>query len=168
MNGSSTISFPFENALFNFRVAGIAICKGKLLLHKTADDNFWSLPGGRVEMFEFSKETLLREMMEETGRTVEVGTLAWVAENFFEYNGSKYHEIGFYYRMNFVNPVDQDDFVVKDGQSELLFRWHELAQIDALRIYPDFIDARLLDKTDCISHFLCGLKDLHLPQPISS
>jgi 8-oxo-dGTP pyrophosphatase MutT (NUDIX family) len=168
MNGSSTISFPFENALFNFRVAGIAVCDGKILLHKTADDNFWSLPGGRVEMFEFSKETLLREMVEETGREVEVGALAWVAENFFEYNGLKYHEIGFYYRMNFINPVDQDDFVVKDGNSELLFRWHDLAQIDSLRIYPDFIDSGLLDKTDGISHFLRGLKDLHLPQPILS
>jgi ADP-ribose pyrophosphatase YjhB (NUDIX family) len=66
MNGPSTISLPLNGGLFNFRVAGVAIYNDCILLHKTPSDNFWSLPGGRVDMFEFTKETLLREMVEET------------------------------------------------------------------------------------------------------
>ncbi len=126
MNGSSAICLPVENALFNFRVAGVAIQNGKLLLHKTPTDNFWSLPGGRVDMFEFSRETLLREMLEEIGKTVCVGNLLWVVENFFEYNNIKHHEIGFYYQMEISDLEDQDDFIVIEDETELLFHWEEI------------------------------------------
>lgn len=162
MNGSSTICLPVENALFNFRVAGVAVQNGKLLLHKTPTDNFWSLPGGRVDLFEFSRETLLREMLEEIGKTVDVGNLLWVVENFFEYNNIKHHEIGFYYQMEIFNPENQYDFIVKEDETELLFHWEEIDKINPGSIYPEFITKDLLLNSSSIQHITLNFKNLNI------
>lgn len=163
MSQPQPVSLPAGNGIFNFRVAGIAILDGKVLLHKTAEDNFWSLPGGRVDMFEFSRETLLREMMEETGMRVRVDKLAWIAENFFHYNGMDHHEIGFYFTMAFLELKDQQDFICSDGANDLLFRWIAMEEIDRVGVYPDFITSDLLlNKADHVRHFTSSWRDLHL------
>lgn len=162
MNGSSAICLPVENALFNFRVAGVAVQNGKLLLHRTPTDNFWSLPGGRVDMFEFSRETLLREMLEEIGKTVSVGNLLWVVENFFEYNDIKHHEIGFYYQMEISDLENQDDFIVIEEENELLFHWEEIDKVNPESIYPEFITKDLLLNTSSIQHITLNFKNLNV------
>jgi len=51
---------------------------GRLLLIKRGhapDAGLWSLPGGRIEPGETDAEALVREMLEETGLTVEPGRL---------------------------------------------------------------------------------------------
>lgn len=163
MNSAESICLPVGNSLFNFRVAGVAVQNGKLLLHKTPTDNFWSLPGGRVDMFEFSRETLLREMVEEIGKTVHVGNLLWVVENFFEYNEIRYHEIGFYYKMEIPDIENQLDFVVREDDTELLFHWEDIGQIDSGSIYPEFITTDLLLNTTAIQHINLGFKNLNTP-----
>ncbi|SEI53653.1 ADP-ribose pyrophosphatase YjhB, NUDIX family [Dyadobacter koreensis] len=161
MNSASSICLPVENALFNFRVAGVAVQNGKLLLHRTPTDNFWSLPGGRVDMFEFSSEALLREMLEEIGRKVIVGKLLWVVENFFGYNNIKHHEIGFYYQMEIPDLQDQHDFVVQEDDTQLLFHWEDVENIDSGSIYPEFITADLLLNTSSIRHITLDFKNLN-------
>jgi len=161
MNSVSSICLPVEDALFNFRVAGVAVHNGKLLLHRTPTDNFWSLPGGRVDMFEFSKETLLREMLEEIGKKVIVGKLLWVVENFFEYNKTRHHEIGFYYQMEVPDLQEQLDFVVQEDDTELLFHWENVENIDSGSIYPEFITTDLLLNTSSIRHITLDFKNLN-------
>lgn len=46
--------------------------KEKILLHKRRDNNLWSLPGGAMELGESIKETIMREVKEETGFDVKV------------------------------------------------------------------------------------------------
>lgn len=76
------ICFDRDNKRFNFRIAGVSIHNNKILLHRTEKDSFWTLPGGRNEFNEFSKDTLLREMKEEIGENVEIERLLWV-RNFY-------------------------------------------------------------------------------------
>lgn len=161
MNGPSTISLPLNGGLFNFRVAGVAVFNGKILLHKTPTDNFWSLPGGRADIFEFTKETLLREMMEETGMRVEVADLMWVVENFFSYDGSKYHEVGFYYKMDIQADGNQYDFQTVEEGGELLFHWHEIDKLHEIKIYPGFISADLILNTSHTRHITVDFQDLN-------
>lgn len=164
MNSASSICLPVEDALFNFRVAGVAVQNDKLLLHRTPADNFWSLPGGRVDMFEFSRETLLREMLEEIGKTVQVGKLLWVVENFFEYNAIRHHEIGFYYQMEIPDLENQDDFVGTEDNSELLFHWENIHEIIPASIYPAFITTDLLLKNTSIRHITLDFQNLNQAQ----
>ncbi|MGD6873483.1 hypothetical protein ACQCU1_15000 [Sutcliffiella horikoshii] len=48
------VVFHTEKAVFNYRVAGVWIQDGRILLHRASEDKIWSLPGGRVEMNEAS------------------------------------------------------------------------------------------------------------------
>jgi 8-oxo-dGTP pyrophosphatase MutT (NUDIX family) len=154
------ISLPVEGALFNYRVAGVAIINGKVLLHKTPSDHFWSLPGGRAELFEFSKNTLVREMQEETGMHVEVSEMIWISENFFQYNDTRHHEIGFYFLMDIPDLREQSDFLGIEGQDELLFRWFDVDHLESVRIYPEFLAQELARKPLQSKHFMSDFMDL--------
>lgn len=154
------ISLPVQDSLFNYRVAGVAVLNGKVLLHKTPSDNFWSLPGGRAELFEFSKDTLLREMLEETGMHVQVGEMFWISENFFRYNGIKHHEIGFYFKMEITDLTDQHDFSGSEGQEELLFKWIDVESLQSIQIYPQFLADELSRNPLVNGHFTSGFTDL--------
>lgn len=154
------ISLRIDGALFNYRVAGVAVLNHKVLLHKTPSDNFWTLPGGRCELFEFSKDTLRREMQEETGMDAEAGEMLWVSENFFLYNGDQYHEIGFYFEMEIKSLPNQDDFLGSEGQDELLFHWHDVSDLHSIRVYPEFLAEALARNPLEKGHFSSAFRDL--------
>ena len=66
------ITFNKDDYVFVYRVAGVAIHDNNLLVHKSILDDFWSLPGGRCEFLEISKDTLKREMNEEIGVDIKI------------------------------------------------------------------------------------------------
>ena len=97
---------------------------GRILLNRFGGDSFWALPGGAVELGEFSPEALVREMREELGVTVEIGRLVWMVENLFEYRGTDYTEYGFYYEADWplpVSPLREGEFVGEEPDQ--FFRW---------------------------------------------
>ena len=148
--------------LFQMRVAGIAFRDGHVLVHRATHEKFWSFPGGRAEMGEETKETLAREMVEELGVEATVGRLLWVVENFFEYNNIKHHEIGFYYQMEISDLENQDDFIVTEDETELLFHWEEIDKINPGSIYPEVITKDLLLNTSSIQHITQNFKNLNV------
>lgn len=52
--------------------------QGRVLLHRRADNGFWALPGGGVELGESVIEACVREVREETGLEVRVERLIGV------------------------------------------------------------------------------------------
>ena len=89
-----------ESGVFNFRAAGLMIRNGKLLLIRDEGMEHWYLPGGRVRMFETSRQAVCRELNEELGIEVSDAELVLVNENFFTLEGQKVHELGFFFRIN--------------------------------------------------------------------
>jgi ADP-ribose pyrophosphatase YjhB (NUDIX family) len=73
-------------AQFGLRTAAVALQDGYVLLHRSEQDDFWSLPGGRCELLEAAKDAIRREMREELGAEAQVVRLLWILENFLEYN----------------------------------------------------------------------------------
>ena len=51
---------------------------GQILLVRRADDGYWELPGGRIEVGESASAAVVREVAEETGVTITVTGLAGV------------------------------------------------------------------------------------------
>ena len=63
------LSFVVGTNRFNYRVAGIALRDGHVLVCREDDDDWVMLPGGRVEMGEPTTTALVREIAEELQRT---------------------------------------------------------------------------------------------------
>jgi len=80
------IVFDVGSWRFNYRVGAIIIRDGHVLLMRMGANDFWFVPGGRVEAGETARMALEREVTEELGVTGEVGRLPWANENFFGMN----------------------------------------------------------------------------------
>ena len=139
------ITFGTENGRFTYRGAGIAIASRHVLVHRSVDDDFWALPGGRVEMMEPAHEALRREMLEETGLSVSVRRLIWIVENFFQHQGTAFHEVGLYFETSVPPDVSPKakSFQGKEGETPLEFRWATFDVLLGLGIRPEFLATHL-------------------------
>ena len=152
------ITFGKENKQFVFRSVGIMLNNGHVLLHKAGDNEFWSLPGGRVELLEKAESTITREMKEELNVDVKVVRLVWVAENFFEYAEKSYHELGFYFLLQlpetspFLNKIG--NFYSEDAGTPLIFRWFLFEQLETLTLYPSFLKTSLRSLPARVEHIV--------------
>jgi ADP-ribose pyrophosphatase YjhB (NUDIX family) len=146
--------------LFNYRIAGLALRDGHLLVHRATHEPFWTLPGGRAEIGEDSRETLRREMVEELEQEAEICNLLWVVENFFFFDNRRYHELGFYYRMAVPEsfPFASGEIVhrIADGGSDLEFKWVPANEesLAALPLQPNFIPGRIANLPIVTEHLV--------------
>jgi len=155
------ITFETSQGQFNYRVAGVAIVDGNVLLHQAAGEDFWTLPGGRLEAMETASDALCREMLEEAALAVSVSRLLWVVENFFIYGGKKVHELLLCFEMTVPDSVDPraefrgtEGFRGIDGTTELTFRWYSLDRLHTVRIEPAFLCEALRNVPRSIAHVI--------------
>lgn len=155
MSGESAmISVQVGAGLFNLRVAGVWIDDGYILLQGDAREDFWALPGGRIEIMEPAEVALLRELREELAlsETTRVERLLWIMQNFFHTAAwGDCHELGLYF---LVTPTQADaerlgdktrDHPCAEPDSTLTFRWFRLAELPATQpIRPTFLNTALL------------------------
>ncbi len=140
------IRIESDERIFNYRVVGVAIERDRVLLHRAAHEDFWSLPGGRGEVGETATASLARELREELDAAVRVGRLLWIADTFFEWRGRSWHELGLYFLVRFADQtaIDArgDRFRGDEEGIVLLFEWFSLDALPA-RLYPTFLHDRL-------------------------
>jgi len=151
------IRFDRDGYCFNYRVAAVAIHDQRILLHRADYDSFWTLPGGRAELGESAEDTIRREMREEISTDVNVRRLLWLVENFFEYDGLKYHEVALYFLTDFPaesRPLTQSTFESRDGETRLTFQWFPIERdaLAALPLVPSFLPAGLQDLPASVTH----------------
>jgi ADP-ribose pyrophosphatase YjhB (NUDIX family) len=141
------ISFRKGNNRFMARTAAVFIHRKRILLHQAEGNNYWSLPGGRIEFTESSRIALIREMREELNYDIAVIRLLWLIENFFRENRIKTHEIGFYYLAEFPGGSTiyqtKKDIYGKDGKTKLTFRWVLLNELENIPLFPSFLRTSL-------------------------
>ncbi|MBQ2667289.1 MAG: NUDIX hydrolase [Clostridia bacterium] len=154
------ILFKMDDYVFSYRVAGVCIQNGCVLLQKPTNDDGYAFPGGHVEFGETNAETLIREFKEEIGADVRVGNLRWVAEVFFPWGEKPCHQICLYYDVEIV-----DDHTPRRGvftaQEKLEgrnftinFYWVPLKETEDLLIYPEQTKALLQMPADRVEHFI--------------
>lgn len=143
------ISINLDDYKLNIRAAGIIIHNNKVLLHKNINEDHYALVGGRVQIGEDSAKTVKREILEETGKKVEVTGYISTIENFFEHKGTKYHEILFVHKAEFENEEDKKiEETIKniEGRSELQYEWISLDEIDKYNVLPATIKPILKER----------------------
>lgn len=136
------ITIDVEDYKLNVRAAGVIIHNGKILVHRNINSNHYALIGGRVEIGENSVHTVKREIQEELGKEVEVEGYIATIENFFEMKGSKYHEIMFVHKVEFVKEEDKKiEYTLKniEGKEYLQYEWLDLKKIEEYPLLPKAI-----------------------------
>lgn len=139
------VVFKTNQSVFNYRIAGIWIDNGHVLLHRIVNDNHWSLPGGRAIIAEESKLSIKREFLEELNVDIKIERLVWIVENFFNYDGKDFHEIGLYYS------VKSDGKSIEFGEKpfhgvegeRLIFKWTPINELQNVELYPEFLKTAL-------------------------
>jgi ADP-ribose pyrophosphatase YjhB (NUDIX family) len=150
------ISVHLQGQRFQVRAAGVVLHAGFVLLHRAPGDEYWALPGGRVEVGEEASATIVREMKEELGEEVECGHLLHVAENFFDLAGRRNHEIGFYFLASLPGTSGHLDkartYCGIESHLNLEFRWFPLKDLAAINLRPTFLQVSLTANPLVFSH----------------
>jgi 8-oxo-dGTP pyrophosphatase MutT (NUDIX family) len=145
---------------FQMRAAGIAIRDGRVLVQNIKGDPITFIPGGRVDQNESSVETLVREIEEEFGRTVEAGPLLFVIESFYPEKAQLFHEVGFYFSMSVPDdfPYHETEICHRcfEGPVEMEYRWipANAAVLIAASFYPQCLRDRLLRLPSSTEHII--------------
>lgn len=155
---SQDILFKTENHVFSYRVGGILVENGRILLQRDIFHNH-AVIGGHVSFMEQAKDTLVREFMEELHVKIGVDDLVAVNENFFMWGDKPCHQIHFYYNVHL-----EDDTFFREGmvsgydelddlRVDLDYVWIPLEDLKNLSVYPREIE-RLLEKQNGVLHFV--------------
>lgn len=155
------IAYDLPPGRFNFRAAAVVMREGRVLVGRTTTEAIWYLPGGRVEWGETTHQAVERELVEELGVAGEVGALALMIENFFIFEGRRFHELAYYYRAELPEdfPYRSDDEVChrgRDGGNDLEFRWLKV-DAETLRVHqfrPIALGDRLADIANGFQHMV--------------
>jgi ADP-ribose pyrophosphatase YjhB (NUDIX family) len=158
------ITLEIERSRFSTRAVAVIMDRDerRVLVSRAVVDDFWALPGGRIEIGETSSEAVVREMREELSVEVEVDRLLWVTEEFFDFAGLAWHGIAFYYLVRLpsdspmydreessgIEEFVEDIFVPEHlraevNRLEMIFRWHDRERLHELTLYPRFLQDRL-------------------------
>lgn len=140
------ITIDVNDYKLNVRAACVIKHNNKILVHKNINSNHYCLIGGRVKIGEDSETTIKREVEEEIGKQIEITGYIATIENFFEMKGSKYHEILFVHKAEFVDKEDKKiEYTLKntEGEDWLKYEWLDISKIDEYPLLPTSIKSVL-------------------------
>lgn len=155
---SKDILFKYNDNVFSYRIAGILIKNGFILVQKPKNDDEYALPGGHVSFGETNEETLKREFLEEIGIDIIVKDLKLVGEVYFTHNNMKWTQISLYYFVEAKSEISDRPFegieLDSNGEAKLEFLW--LKQDDLLKydLYPLEIREYLVNPDKEIKYFI--------------
>ena len=157
----SDILFKTEDYIFSYRVAGILIHDGRVLLQKPTNDAGFAFPGGHAEFGEINEETLIREFKEEINADIRFGELKWVAEIFFPWGDKPCHQICLYYMIDLSDETQiplEGSFIANEHiegcDFDIEFHWIPLGEVKNIEIYPTNLRVLLEQINDGVKHFI--------------
>lgn len=157
----SDILFKTESYIFSYRVAGIIIRDGKVLLQKPTNDTGYAFPGGHVELGETNEETLIREFKEEIGADIQVLEIKWVAEIFFPWGDKPCHQICIYYLIKLADETQvplSKKFIahehIEGRDFDIEFHWIPLEKVKDMKVYPSNASELLEHINEGVKHFV--------------
>ena len=160
-NMSKDILFKTDDFVFSYRVGGIIINNGKILLQKPKDDDY-AIIGGHISSLETTADTLIREFKEELHADIEIERLMAVGEIFFPWGNKPCHQICLYYKVSLTegNNIPMEGsfwgYDELDNQRvDLEYCWVPLEDLKkGLKVYPLELMPHVLEERNEIVHFI--------------
>lgn len=153
--------FRTEEFVFSYRIAGVLVRDGCVLLQKPPADEGYALPGGHVAFGEDTRQTLAREFREEIGADVAVGRLLAVGEVFFPWGDKPCQQIGLYYAVSLCDETQiplSGRFSACDElggeRIDLDFYWMPLARLNEILLYPPQLREVICTMPHAAQHFI--------------
>ncbi len=141
--GSKCIGISSNKTKFNFRVACIVERDGQVLLHKQKKDDFWNLIGGRLKYCETCEEAIRRELKEEIGCECKSAKILRVCENFFEFKGTRFHEMLVIFGMELLGDIKKENI-----EEKIEIKWFSKQELESIKIKPEFAKKMMLEKEE--------------------
>lgn len=151
------ITFKTPTGRFNYRVAGLLIHEGKLLIMQDENQPYYYVPGGRVSLHERSEDAMKREISEELNIEVNIKRMLWVNENFFEEAilNERFHEICFFYLLELKDKEfleNGDEFIVNENGKIHSYYWKNFEELKDINVYPLFLKEKITNLPLYIEH----------------
>lgn len=130
------IEVPVSKLKFRPSVYGVLLHGEKVLLH--GYDDGYDFPGGGVNLGESLKDALDREIMEETGLSVDIGKLLHVEEDFFIHPATEQPHQTFLFFFACSNPRGELTTAHFDEHEKTVARlaeWIPIEQVPDLKHY---------------------------------
>ncbi len=155
------IRFKTDDYVFSYRVGGILIHNGKVLLQRVPGDDWYAIIGGHVAFGETTAETLKREFKEEICADIKVERLLMVCENFFPWGERPCHQINLYYLVSLLDetqiPIDGNFKAIDELGNErfdLEMCWIPQKDIPNITVYPTGVKEHIINIPNEIVHFV--------------
>jgi 8-oxo-dGTP pyrophosphatase MutT (NUDIX family) len=143
-----------DSHVFNYRVSCLLNVDGFILLHTLADDDFYTLPGGRCKFGEESSRAIKRELQEEISEKIIAGPLLWVIENFFEFQQNHYHELNLVYRATSETLRPGCNFSKNINGKVYSYEWFNEQGVENIKFNPHIIKNELFNPPISTSHLV--------------
>lgn len=145
---------------FKYRVSGILIHNNKLLVVKMGANNYYNLPGGHVELGEFSIDSVVREFKEEVNTPIKVIKPIAITESIFRNKrGVKNHELAIIYLLekteDLLIPTTDYNIIENDNgkKKKLYFKWIEIDDLYNYNFRPQEIVKQLINENYELHHY---------------
>lgn len=142
---------------FKVRAAAVVVRDGRVLMHRSATQDVWYLPGGTGEFGESARETLVRELREELGVEARVGRLLFMVEHFFEMPSRRWHQLGWYFEAELPGDCDavrRETWEAVQPEGVVVFRWVPVEEVAGLVHLPGFLAAVLREPFGAPRHLI--------------
>lgn len=158
---SNDILFKTDEYVFSYRVAGLLLHNGKVLLQKPQNDTAYAIPGGHVALGETNEETLVREFKEEINAEIRVDKLKCVGELFFPWGDKTCHQICLFYNVTLndkttipLNGSFWGTETLEDESFKLEFLWIDIKDIESIELYPIEAKKYIAEGINQVEHFI--------------
>jgi 8-oxo-dGTP pyrophosphatase MutT (NUDIX family) len=150
-----------NSGIFSYRVAGVLIRDGKVLVQHEIGDTSYAFPGGHLSFGESSEETLKREYKEEMGADITTERLLWIQENFWKWGTNDCHQLCLYYLIKLCDETQiplEGAFTYKAQLESEMYKlelsWIEISRLKDFKLYPPFAKDKLINLSNNIEHFI--------------
>lgn len=154
------IKFKTDDFIFSYRVGGILVQNGKILLQRSKNDDY-AIIGGHIASMETSEETLKREFEEELHTKIAVDNLMAIGEIYFPWGGKPCHQLCLYYNIHLLDNVIPLDGIfhgydeLDNERIDLDFCWVSLEDLkNGTKVYPLELIPHIIEPKNRIVHFI--------------